>query len=247
MNIDLSKIFHQSSKDHNKGHPFVSPDPENWPDEWNTTYYKTYPRLPKIELVDEPFSADLFSAIRDRRSRREGTKIPLTIQEISLLLKYSCGNVGPMEAWQGARSHRAQPSGGARFPIEVYPLVLRSGPELKSGLYHYDVKNHRLDVLNQKEFTNSDIEKNFTYEWVKTSSLVFAITGVFWRSQQKYGERGYRYALLEAGHIGQNLYLISEALGLKCSATGTWDTSLEKFLDVDGVTESVVYAVALGK
>ena len=30
----------------------------------------------------------------------------------------------------------------------------------------------------------------------------------------RYGDRGYRYVLLEAGHVGQNLDLASSALGL---------------------------------
>ena len=249
MHNDFSKIFHQSSKDHNKGHPFVSPDPENWPDEWKTTYYKSYPWLPKVDLVDSTPSTDLFEAIENRKSRREGTKSPLTLKEISLLLKYSCGNVSPTEELEpGSGFHRAQPSGGARFPIEVYPLIFRPSHELKSGLYHYDGKSHRLDVLWEREFTDADIEKLFIYEWVKTSSVVFVMTSVFARTQNKYGERGYRYILLEAGHIGQNIYLVAEALGLKCSAiVGTWDVNLERLIDIDGVTESIVYAVALGK
>jgi SagB-type dehydrogenase family enzyme len=74
------------------------------------------------------------------------------------------------------------------------------------------------------------------------------MTDVFWRNQNKYGERGYRYILLEAGHIGQNIYLVSEALGLKCCALGgTRDENLEELVDIDGVTESVVYALAVGK
>ena len=73
------------------------------------------------------------------------------------------------------------------------------------------------------------------------------MTAVFSRNQMKYGERGYRYVLLEAGHIGQNMYLNAAALSLKCCALGgTIDSKLEKFLDIDGITESVVYAVAFG-
>ena len=54
--------------------------------------------------------------------------------------------------------------------------------------------------------------------------------------------------LQESGHIGQNIYLVSEALGLKCCAlAGTKDENLEKLIDIDGITESVVYALAVGK
>ena len=103
-------------------------------------------------------------------------------------------------------------------------------------------------MLWDREFSDEDMGQLFTYPWVKDAAIGFVMTAVFWRNRNKYGERGYRYVLHEAGHIGQNVYLVSEALGLKCCALGgTRDENLEKFIDIDGVTESVVYALALGK
>ena len=248
--IDFSKIFHQSSKDLAKGHPLIPADSKDWPEEWKTTYYKVYPRLPKIALGDNPPSADFFDLIKKRRSRRDFTRTPITKRELSLLLKYSCGNTSPLEK---SRHRRAQ----ARFPIEVYPIVFRpstssgqapGGDGLKAGLYHYNVKDHALDVLWDREFSDEDISQIFTYPWVKDAAVGIVMTAVFSRNQNKYGERGYRYILLEAGHIGQNMYLVSEALGLKCCALGgTKDENLEKLIDIDGVTESVVYGFAVGK
>ena len=146
------------------------------------------------------------------------------------------------------RERRAQASGGARFPIEVYPIVFRSSGELPAGLYHYNVKEHKLGVLLEQEFEDRDIDKLFTYPWVKDAAIGIVMTAVFWRNQNKYGERGYRYVLIEAGHIGQNMYLVSEALGLKCCALGgTRDENLETLIDIDGETESVVYGLALGR
>lgn len=247
---DFSKIFHQSSKDGAKGHPPIPADSSEWPDEWKTTYYKAYPRLPKVDLENGALSADFFDLVKKRQSRRDFTRAPINKREFSIILKYSCGNTGPLG--EDDRKRRAQPSGGARFPIEVYPIVFRSDPStgsgLKAGLYHYNVKDHQLDVLWDRGFSDEDIGQLFTYPWVKDAAVAIVMTAVFWRSQNKYGERGYRYILLEAGHIGQNIYFVSEALGLKCCALGgTRDENLEKLIDIDGVTESVVYALAIGK
>mgnify|MGYP001607672347 CR=1 FL=1 len=245
MDIDFSKIFHQSSKDRLKGHPPVSLDSKDWPEEWKTTYYKAYPRLPKVDLEDKPPPADFFDLIKKRQSRRDFTRAPITKHELSVLLKYSCGATGKLTS---DRFRRAQASGGGRYPIEVYPIVFRSGENLEAGLYHYNVKEHKLDVLWDREFNDEDIGQIFTYPWVRDAAVGIVMTAVFWRNQNKYGERGYRYILLEAGHIGQNIYLVSEALGLKCCALGgTRDENLEKLIDIDGVTESVVYALAVGR
>ncbi len=245
MEPDFSKIFHQSSKDHQKGHPPIPADLKDWPDEWKTTYYKAYPRLPKIGLDEDPPRADFFDLIKKRHSQRDFTRAPNSKHELSLILKYSCGNMGEMG---GDRHRRAQASGGGRFPIEIYPIVFRQSKDLKAGLYHYNVKDHQLDVLWDREFSDEDIGQIFTYPWVKDATVGIVMTAVFWRNQNKYGERGYRYILLEAGHIGQNIYLVSEALGLKCCALGgTRDENLEQLIDIDGVTESVVYGFAIGK
>lgn len=242
---DLSQIFHQSSKDNKRGHPPIPDDNNKWPTEWKTTYYKSYARFPKVDLSDNPIKADFFNLIKQRRSQRDFNRGSISKDELSLLLKYSCGNTQPMG---NGRYHRAQASGGARFPIEVYPIVFRGSNDLKAGLYHYDVKNHSLDTLWGREFSDEDIHGIFSYPWVKDATLGIVMTAVFWRNQNKYGERGYRYILLEAGHIGQNFYLVSEALGLKCCALGgTRDKDLEKLIDIDGISESVVYGLAIGK
>ena len=243
--LDFSRLFHQSSKDHGKGHPPIPERYEDWPEEWKTTFYKSYPRLPKITLDDGPPPADFFKLIKERRSRRDFSRQPIDRRELSLLLKYSCGTTGKLSE---TRSRRAQASGGGRFPIEIYPVVFRPGENLPAGLYHYNVKEHELDVLLPRESSDEDIHNIFTYKWVKDAAVGLVMTAVFWRNQNKYGERGYRYILLEAGHIGQNVYLVCEALGLKCCALGgTRDENLEDLIDIDGATESVVYGLAIGK
>lgn len=240
MALDFSNLFHQSSKEHARN-PI---DSSQWPDAWKTIYYKEYPSFKKIALSDVPPEKDLFSAIISRKSGRNYSEEPITKDELSVLLKYSCGEINDMDG----KVRRAQASAGARFPIEIYPIVFRGTEDLPSGLYHYNVREHSLDVLWKKNFTKEEIGKIFTYEWIQDAALGIVMTAVFERTQSKYKERGYRCILLEAGHIGQNLYLVSDALGLECCAlSGTRDESMEEFIDIDGVTESVVYGFSFGK
>lgn len=190
-----------------------------------------------------PRQGGLFDTISARKSDRDFSGRVLEEGDISTVLKYACGIVSQREG----EYHRAQASGGGRYPIEVYPLIFTGTERIQAGVYHYGVKNHVLDVLWHREFTKADIATLFTYPWAQHASLALVFTGVFHRNQMKYGERGYRHVLIEAGAIIQNVYLVAAALGIKCCGIdGVNEVNLEKLLDVDGVAESAICSVVLG-
>ena len=243
MMPDLSKLYHQASKDptygRNHGVPLA---PHDWPEAWKTIEYKTYPRLERIALPDTAPPGMLSDALKKRRSIRTFSGDPVSLDVLGPLLKYSCGIIDGADGYS-----RAYPSAGARFPIEAYPIVFSGTSEAPSGLYHYDVKAHALEVLWPRAFSESDMAELFSLAGSVRAGALIVLTAVFRRSHMKYGERAYRYMLTEAGHVGQNLYLNSTALGLSCCALGhTNDGVIERLLDVDGVSESLVYAVAIG-
>lgn len=238
-------MFHQSSKDLRGGGMVNIPATEaEWPDEWKTVYYKSYPRFKKIQLPRTRLTADFFELVRMRHTNRQFSRGVLTPEKLSTLLRYTCGIVHDNAKWNPRRAH---PSGGARFPIEAYPILLSDAGNIPAGVYHYNVKDHALDTLDERPFSSDDIMQLVTYPFVQNASMLLILTTVFWRTQMKYGERGYRYIMLEAGHIGQNVYLASTALNLKCSGLGgTHDEKIESLLGVDGIGESLVYALVVG-
>lgn len=243
MEIDFSQLFHQYTKSFKHQIPM---DDSLWPEEWKTVYYKKYPRFAKIKLSSKEHKYDLFQALEKRSSQREGMGKEISLNDLSLLLKYSCGITRKSANGDG---RRVQPSGGARYPIETYGLLLKPGKGLKPGFFHYDVEEHHLDLFWQEKISQEKLAGIATYEFIKDASLIIFLTAVFWRTQIKYGQRGYRFALIEAGHIGQNIYLLCQALGFKCCALGGFrisDEKIEEMLGVDGVTESLVYALAIG-
>ncbi len=246
MEPDYSLIFHQSSKNHAKGHIPIAKDAHDWPKAWKIVTYKMYPRLPIVALPDTDREDSFFQVLRNRKTERNfNPSTSMSPEELSLFLKYSCGTIGVSS--DGKTQRRAQASGGARFPIEVYAWVLHGDDRIRPGLYHYNVLEHSLHILWDKQFSDEEVKDLFVYEWTKEANIIFFMTAVFQRNQIKYGERGYRYILIEAGHIGQNMYLVAEALGLKCCTLGgTRDEAVEKLLDIDGVTESLIYAAAVG-
>jgi nitroreductase len=53
--------------------------------------------------------------------------------------------------------------------------------------------------------------------------------------------------LLEAGHVAQNLNLVATALGLGCvNIGGYFDREIDEYLDLDGITHSTIYMLAIG-
>jgi SagB-type dehydrogenase family enzyme len=72
-------------------------------------------------------------------------------------------------------------------------------------------------------------------------------TSVFMRSMCKYGARGYRFALLEAGHQAENICLMAVQLGLGSLCIGGFhDTSVNDILGIDGRLHAALYCVAVG-
>ena len=120
--------------------------------------------------------------------------------------------------------------------------------ELPEGAYHYNVKEHVLEEVPYDRKLFADPAKIVISDWSADASVMLVLTGVFWRSEIKYRERGSWYTFLEAGHIGQNIHLISKALGLKSVGLGgVWDDNLEKLLVLDTPREVPIHTVVIGK
>ncbi len=81
----------------------------------------------------------------------------------------------------------------------------------------------------------------------KEAAVVFVWTAVVERTKWKYRERGYRYLYLDAGHIGQNLYLAAASLRLGCCTIGAfYDDEVNQLIGVDGKEETAIYLGAVG-
>ena len=63
----------------------------------------------------------------------------------------------------------------------------------------------------------------------------------------KYGERGYRILLLDAGHLAENVLLTAAALNLSaCPLAGFFDDRLARTLELNPTEEPVLYAITIG-
>jgi len=220
---------------------------EEWPDEWKKIHYKQYPRCERLLLPEPSFlTTPLSELFLTRKSVRSfDLQDRLTLEQISTLLFHAAGIIA-VAPEEGVAQRRTHPSAGARYPLEIYAAVFRS-LGFKEGIYHYDVRRHAIELLAPASRL-ARISDALAYPWSRDATSVFFASAVSSRTTTKYGERGYRYALLESGHVMQNLSLAANAMG-RCvvSLGGAAERPIESLLELDGVSESIVYSVAIGK
>jgi SagB-type dehydrogenase family enzyme len=188
----------------------------------------------------------LAQALGARRSERGFASGDITFRELATVLHAGYGVTRPAGRDE-PQPLRAVPSGGGLYPLEVYAMLARV-EDAEPGLYHLDPLRPALEVLSLGASPLAVLKEAAVYpEIVEGCAATLLITGMFWRSRFKYGLRGYRFTLLEAGHLVQNVLLMCVALGLAAVPLGGfYDRPVDELLGADGVNESVLYCVCLG-
>jgi SagB-type dehydrogenase family enzyme len=191
-----------------------------------------------------PLRMPLGTAIARRRSLRAFGGRPLQLAQLAALLRAGYGVTGTLEAGDETQPLRAAPSGGALYPLEI-SVAARRVDGLDSGLYHFDPLDDVLEVV-RREPPAVAAATPFA-EAAGTAAAVIVVSAVFWRSRFKYGLRGYRFVLLEAGHVSQNVLLAATSLGLGAVPLGGfYDRRVDELLGVNGVDESALYLICIG-
>ncbi|MFT4294174.1 MAG: SagB/ThcOx family dehydrogenase [Micropruina sp.] len=186
----------------------------------------------------------LDEAIRARLSCRRFRPDPLPLPVLGTLLAAGYGveqRSGPV------MQDRPVPSGGGLYPLEL-SLLVRAVDGLEPGVHHYVPAGHGLERVRAVRLPEAFLVYLFMGQpWVAEAALVAVISFAGERSLPKYRDRGYRYALLEAGHLMQNLNLAATALGLGCvNIGGFYDDELATLAGMDIEREIPLYCSAIG-
>jgi SagB-type dehydrogenase family enzyme len=196
------------------------------------------PSAPEVTLVD---------ALRRRRTERRFGGGDIRLVDLGTVLYAAYGVTRPAGV-DDPQPLRTVPSGGALYPLELYVVLTRVW-NAEPGLYHFDPLRGVLECLSPGTSARASlIEASIYPEIVESCAVALLVTGMFWRSRFKYGLRGYRFVLLEAGHVAQNVLLMCTALDLDAAPLGGfYDRAVDELLNVDGVNESVLYVVCAGR
>ena len=207
----------------------------------------THPGRPKISLPKPDVSAEFPGVLLARRTHRRFGTGTISRQQLGTLLGLTAGFHRFVETRpKGYAPLRTSPSGGARHPIDVYVVSLRTRG-LKSGIYHYLPDRHELEHL--KTATPSIVDAFLPYQaWFRDAAVLMVLVAKFSRTMFRYPHsRAYRAVLLEAGHLCQTFCLTSTWMGLAPFSTiGMNDERVEKDLGVDGISEYPVYLAGAG-
>lgn len=189
----------------------------------------------------------LVRIIESRRSCRLYAREKMTRAELGTLLGGACGITGSNQLGPGIESLlRAAPSAGALYPLELY-LATQEIEGMEQGLHRYNLLDHSLEKLPINSGMNEIAACLLDPKAVENANALILIVARFERTIKKYGPRGYRYILLEAGHIAQNLCLLATSQGLGSLCIGGFvDSKLNNALGFDCAKQGVVYCVAAG-
>ncbi len=201
--------------------------------------HKSYPRMARIELPD-PMPSE--TSLDDALSRRTSFN---NAASNSAFNEQSLGSLfGHALRARNNHPHRNYPSGGALFPVETY--ILGSGIAGHApSVFHYHPTAHALEHLWElpEQFAMSKLIRSSV---TPLSNTLIIFTAVWDRSAKKYGDFAYSHALLEAGHMAQNVLLVATALGIQSRpVAGCEDSLITDLLDLDTEAEQHIYAILI--
>lgn len=159
-------------------------------------------------------------ALKARRTHRSFTSRALTLKQFSQLLWGAYG----VTAREYGYYLKTAPSAGALYPLDLYAVVGGHGVEsLDPGVYHFRPENHTVKLLKKGDLRMEVARRSLRQMWIAKAPLMLVITGEYDRSRVKYGSRGVTYTHIEAGCVGQNIFLQAEASGLKAGIVGAFN------------------------
>jgi SagB-type dehydrogenase family enzyme len=219
---------------HNKK-PKVIPAPE--------TRQYWYPNNQEVSEVALP-PVTFEQVLRKRRSTRSFTDRPFRYEVLTQLVGCAYGSTSRT----GTMRVLASPSAGALYPIDLHIILLNTS-DAQPGHYYYNHFSGHMELIREGRFLE-DIVATQVHEnrmLVRESAAVLVMSAVFDRTCRKYGDRGYRYVLLDAGHLCQNLWLTATCLGLGfVSIGGFYDRLINQLVGLDDENEACLYMAATG-
>ncbi|MFI0976741.1 SagB/ThcOx family dehydrogenase [Streptomyces sp. NPDC021093] len=252
--VRISRTFHENSKIRSAFRTLPPVDVDRLtPDTRRalTRPYRDYGRT----RTEQPWPVEgarpllpLDTAVRHRRSAAPMSRAPMQLADLARVLELSVGVTGIARAPDGVELPlRATPSAGGLCSYDLFVLA-RNVEGLAPGV-HYVHPGRRVLQLVDGERPFEDMAAHTGYSGrVAEAAAVVVFVAAFRRGRWKYGERGYRMALIECGHVAQSVVTAAAALGLVAHPlAGFVDDYFDRLVGVNGTDDAVVHLTLLGE
>jgi len=211
--------------------------------DWRTATTKsTQPeingRLFSLDNQDKEISQiskTLEETILKRGSTRQFARTSITFKQLSNILYHSTS---------GIRADFLNPFGST---LNDMYLIVNDVEGIPKGAYFYRRNDNALELLKEGDFRDDAGYLGLGQDIPGDASVdVFFLTDLN-QVLEKFGNRGYRVAKLEAGIIGGKLYLGAYSQNLGASGLTFFDDDVIRFFSPHAEGKSVMFLVALGK
>ncbi len=198
-----------------------------------------------MNFEDLNLNNDVLSLLYNRESHRIYSQKEMSLLELSFLL-WATQGIKEIRGNNYA-TIRTVPCGGARHEFETY-LIVKNIKGLVRGIYHYLPMEDAIELLQELEDTDKKVSEALMGQaWASKANVVFLWSLVPYRAEWRYGIFAHRVMMMDIGHVGENLYLACEALGLGTCGVGAFDrTVCDGLIGLEGTEEYTVYASPVG-
>lgn len=205
---------------------------------------KTLPLIQLTHPENLSFGKVEFKQLMDqRRTLRKYSSAALSLDELAYLLWSTQGVQKKTET----TTLRPVPSAGARHAFETY-LLVNQVEGLTPGVYRYLALEHQLIAVNLSKGILEKLIEASRQKFIAEAPVCFMWIAVTERMTWRYGDRGYRYLFLDAGHVCQNLYLSAESIHCgACAIDAYLDDEMNQLLGLDGEEQFLIYMASVGK
>src|SRR3984957_10518994 len=193
-------------------------------------------RLPKnLDVVKQ----DVRQTFLQRQSSRDFSGLEVPLDDLGAILYFGGGITREVVDQFGINwGFRSAPSGGALYPIDIF-CVVNKVTSLTAGIYAYNGSTHSLQLLKEGKYEAELIRGTYLADSIPESAFCILMVANFNHSKFKYGERAYRFILIEAGHIAQNILLIVENLAHSAFPIGGYiDDELNDPIELDVINQA---------
>jgi SagB-type dehydrogenase family enzyme len=213
--VERALDYHQSTKhtfDSVRAEP-QNPDPLNQPYEFRV--FEMRPKVPlPVGLLDLPVATISLMAQGLDALPASMVGPPQDLKTLATWLHFANGIASKRRTVTQTIFTRTCASDANTFPAEMY-IAAFAVEGLEPGLYHYTPREFALRKLRDGGETLARLTRGRPdLAFLKTVPAAMLVSSIFCRSTFRFGKRGYRNALHDAGYLLQNLVTVATGLGI---------------------------------